>query len=235
MSTSRLSVDDRYRGLAERPGAVFVGAEASLSSAISSRTDDTVVGLSARDRKSMDQQIEIACRYGAVVERVAARHGMLPSIIAGFCSRRSRWGLDLLPVGIEGTRDLGVRVPVAEERKAPLPPDGFGFERGLMGLDFDRHPLARGPDWRDPESNIEAAFALIAGYRTTLRRRTTLQGMGVLRAALTAFECGFEPVERAIRHGLDVDSPTPGWAPKRRGCGQDVLARAGFFQAAGWE
>lgn len=226
MPTLPSPLDDRYPGLAERLNAPFLGADALLSGSIR---------CPASDWQSMERQLEIACRHAAAVERIAACHGMLPSIIAGFCSRRSGWGLDLLPVGIDGTRDIQARDVITEERATTLPPDGLGFMRGLMGLDFDRHPLAREGDWRDPERNIEAAFALIACYRTLLRRRTTLQGTGLLRAALTAFECGIERVERAIRHGLDVDSPTVGWSPGSSGCGDDVLARASFFQAAGWD
>ena len=226
MPTSPSLRDDRFQGLAERPNAPFFGAEALRSDSIRCRADDW---------QSMEQQLEVACRYGAMVERVAARHGLLPSIIAGLCSRRSGWGLDLLPVGIDGTCDIQARAVISEERSTPLPADGLGFERGLMGLDFDRHPLAREDGWRDPERNIEAAAALIACCRTLLRRRTTLQGTGLLRASLTAFECGIERVERALRHGLDVDSPSGGWSPGSSGCGDDVLARASFFQAAGWD
>ncbi|MEZ5930408.1 MAG: hypothetical protein R3F54_00340 [Alphaproteobacteria bacterium] len=183
----------------------------------------------------MGEQLEIACRHGAVVERVAARYGVLPAVIAGFCSRRSGWGLALSPSGVEGTRDFVARPTTTDQRPSLLPPDGLGFARGLMGLDFDRHALAREADWRDPQHNIDAAFAVIAQTRTTLRRRTTLQGIGLLRAALAAFESGLEPVERALRLGLDVDSVSAGWMLGEPGCGQDVLARAGFFRAKGWD
>ncbi|MGI9419566.1 MAG: hypothetical protein ACR2RA_17200, partial [Geminicoccaceae bacterium] len=175
------------------------------------------------------------CRYGAMIERVAAKHGTLPSIIAAFCSRRSGWGLKLTPVGVDGTRDFQARPALADTRSSPLPPDGLGFERGLMALDYDRHPLTREARWRDPESNLDAAFALIATFRTMLRRRTTLQGDGLLRASLTAFEHGLDGVERAIRLGLDVDSASPGRSCSVGGCGRDVLARAAFFQAEGWD
>lgn len=233
MLTLRLPIDDPRQGLAERPETFIVSADMPLAGTALPEGDAATSGL---DREAMAGQLEIACRHGAVVERVAARHGFLPSIIAGFCSRRSGWGQDLSPSGAEGTRDVQARTTLVEGRCSPLPPDGLGFERGLMGLDFDRHQLAREALWRDPESNIEAAFALIAEYRTRLRRRTTLQGTGLLRAALTAFECGLASVERALRLGQDVDSPTPGWNEIGvRGCGRDVMIRAGFFQAEGWD
>ncbi len=236
MLTLRLPIDDPRQGLAERPDHFIACSDMSLTAAALPEGDGIAAGLADLDREAMAAQLEIACRYGAVVERVAARHGLLPSIIAGFCSRRSGWGQDLSPNGVEGTRDLQPRMTLVEGRGSSLPPDGLGFERGLMALDFDLHPLAHDGPWRDPESNVDEAFALIAGYRTRLRRRTTLQGTGLLRASLAAFECGLERVERAVRQGQDVDTPTPGWNEiRRQGCGRDVMVRAGFFQAEGWD
>ena len=233
MLTLRLPIDDPRQGLAERPERFIASADMSLAGAALPEGDTFASGL---DREVMAGQLEIACRYGAIIERVAARHAFLPSIIAGFCSRRSGWGQNLSPNGVEGSRDVEPRMLLVEGRGSSLPPDGLGFKRGHMGLDFDRHPLARGGHWRDPESNIEAAFALVADHRTRLRRRTTLQGTGLLRAALTAFECGLGPVEHALRQGQDVDSPTAGWSEALgRGCGRDVMRRAGFFQAEGWD
>ncbi|MEM8951588.1 MAG: hypothetical protein AAGC99_19910 [Pseudomonadota bacterium] len=236
MLSLRLPIDDPRPGLAERPEPFIASAGMSLAGGALSDHDVIAPGLTDLEREAMAAQFETACRYGAAIERVAARHGLLPSIIAGFCSRRSGWGQGLLPNGVEGTCDLQPRMTDVEGRSSPLPPDGLGFLRGLMGLDFDRHPLAREEGWRDPESNIEAAFTLIANYRTQLRRRTTLQGTGLLRASLTAFECGLARVQRAIRLGQDVDSPTPGWRGlPGRGCGRDVMIRAGFFQSEGWD
>ncbi len=233
MLTLRLPIDDPRQGLAERPEPFIACADMSLAGATLLQGEAFPSGL---DREAMAGQLEIACRHGAVIERVAARHGFLPSIIAGFCSRRSGWGQDLSPNGVEGSCDVEPRMILIEGRGASLPPDGLGFKRGLMGLDFDQFPLARGGPWRDPESNINAAFALIADHRTRLRLRTTLQGTGLLRAAFAAFECGLGAVERALRQGQDVDSPTPGWSEAfGRGCGRDVMLRAGFFQAEGWD
>ncbi|MEM7044051.1 MAG: hypothetical protein AAF543_14675 [Pseudomonadota bacterium] len=234
MFTSQPPIDDRCTGLSERPSPFI--AQTTLSSNAFSRSPITAVGLSELDRAALEEQLAIACAYAVIIDRIAARHALMPSMVAGFCSRRSGWGLDLSPTGADGTRDLEARPCNLSSRQTPLPPDGLGYVRGLMGLDFDRHPLAREPQWRDPESNLDAAFSMIAGYRSRLRRVTTLQGTGLLRASFTAFECGLERVEHAIRQGQDVDSPTPGWCQVAgRGCGQDVVARAAFFQAEGWD
>lgn len=235
MGTSRLPSEDRRRGLDDRPNSPFDRRGAPLSELATFGKGGLAADVCGLSLERMEEQYEIACRFGAIVERVAGRQGQLPSVIAGYCSRRSAWGLALMPAGIEGTHDFEARAPLGEPRRSPLPEDGLGYRRGLMGLDFDRHALAREPHWRDPESNLEAAFEVITHSRTILRRRTTLQGQGLLRASLAAFECGLDQVERALRQGLDVDSPTAGWIVGARGCGQDVLARARFFQAKGWD
>lgn len=221
----RLPAHEPAGGLAEQP-AVFEPLNTSSL---------TSTAFSEHPAGSMRDQLKEASRHGAVVERIAARFGLLPSIIAGFCSRRSGWGLDLDPTGVDGTRDVEPRAVTAGLRRSQLPEDGLGFIRGLMGLDIDWHPITKDVQWRDPESNLRAAFDIIAAHQRTLRRRTTLQGNGLLRASMTAFERGIAPVERAIRAGLDVDSPTIGFGRHGQGCGADVLARAAFFQAEGWD
>ena len=235
MCAMRLPGNQRGQGLEERSGAGFIGLDAASLGLSPACEDGDLHELSPAEWVRMTRQVEIASRFGAIIERVAVRYGLLPSTIAGFCSRRSGWGLDLSPTGIDGTRDYQRREVMVKGRQSVLPPDGLGFQRGLMGLDFDRHPVVQEGDWRDPERNMDAAFTLIADHRIALRRRKTLQGVGLLRASMTAFECSLGAVERAIRRGLDVDSPTSDRLSIHRGCGQDVLARAAFFQARGWD
>jgi len=228
-----MQIDDRREGLAEHATSTFIqaGENGSASDGINRR----IIPLFTLNRHELMQELEIASRYGAVIERVAVRHDLLPSVVAGLISRRSGWGRRLSPMGPEGTSDVTPRCLAAGRRNAPLPPDGLGFERGLMGLDYDWHEAARNPDWREPEKNIDAASDIIASHRRLLRRRTTLQGSGVLRASLAAFECGLDRVQRAIRSGQDVDTPTAGRGRVGIGCGRDVLTRASFFQSQGWD
>ncbi len=228
--------DDQRQGLSECPALPFTAEmERDAFGIPSISSDGSVVPLFKLDRAELMCQLEIASRHGAAVERATAAHDLLPSVLAGLCSRRSGWGRKLEPEGPEGTTDMAPRRISAHGRASFLPPDGLGFERGLMALDFDRHDLAQGPHWRDPAQSLEAAAAIVAQHRTTLRRRTTLQGSGLLRASLAAFEVGLERVQRAIRLGQDVDAPTVGRGKGGLGCGRDVLARASFFQAHGWD
>lgn len=233
MLTLRLPDDDRRQGLAERQESFVACNEGQSSPAFAAGSFR--LDLAALDLTAMSEQLEIACRYGAMIERVAIRHGLLPSVIAGFCSRRSGFGLELTPTGVTGTRDFRARPALTETRDTSLPLDDLGFARGLMGLDYDHHELACERGWRDPEANVTSAFGIIATHRAQLRRCTTLQGTGLLRASLTAFECGIERVQRAVRRGQDVDSPTEGWSQGGLGCGADVVARAHFFQGEGWD
>ena len=182
------------------------------------------------EHPTLIRHLEAACFYGGLIEQVASHVGLLPSIIAGFGSRQSGWGTDLSPPGPSGMSDFTPRRHRTKQRRGVLPPDGDGFARGLMQLDYDDHDLARSQEWRDPEANIEAACRAIIDGRAYLRKRTTLQGQGLLRAAFAAFDCSLERVLFATRQGLDVDHLTAG-----QDYGWDILDRASFFQTHGWD
>lgn len=182
------------------------------------------------DDPAMTRHIEAACHYGSMIERMAGLHGLLPSMIAALGSRQSGWGLDFSPAGPEGSKDFVPRLHGTKQRRHSMPTDGAGFARGLMLLDYDRHAIARGEDWRDPEANVNEACRAIIDYQHQLRRQTTLQGSGLRRASLAAFDCGLPDIWQSIRQGLDVDYATGGG-----NFGRDILMRASFFQAHGWD
>jgi Putative peptidoglycan binding domain len=182
------------------------------------------------DDPELSEELVAAAQYGALIEAAAAEAGLLPAVVAGLGSRQSRWGLALKPRAPEGTIDLAPRPFARPWRKAPLPPDGFGFGRGLLRLDYDAHAFAREGDWRDPAANIAEGCRILVEARAMLRRRTVLHGRALLRGALAAFNCGSGNVLQAVRHGFDLDFYTSG-----RDYSRDVLHRAGFFQAHGWD
>ncbi len=192
-------------------------------------TDRFGTGYPADDRAQL-ADLAVAIRYQPLIEAVACRHGLLPSIVAGLGSRLSRWGLNLVPVGPGGTADFVPRPRLAGGRAGPMPQDGLGFGRGLMQLDFDQHAAARDERWRDPALSLELACAQVGAARKALGQRSALGGRGLLRGALAAYNCGLGNIMRAIRQGQDIDFYTAG-----RDFGRDVLERAGFFQAAGWD
>ncbi|HEX5078824.1 MAG TPA: peptidoglycan-binding protein [Geminicoccaceae bacterium] len=182
------------------------------------------------DDPELSEELIAAARYGALIETAAAEAGLLPAVLAGLGSRQSRWGLALNPRGPAGTLDLAPRPFVRPWRAAPLPPDGQGFGRGLLRLDYDAHAFARQGDWRDAAANVREGCRILGEARALLRRRSVLHGRGLLRGALAAYNCGTGNVLHAIQQGLDIDFYTSG-----RNYSRDVLSRAGFFQAHGWD
>lgn len=182
------------------------------------------------DHPPLMEDLEAAARYGASIIAAAADFGLPPAVIVALGSRESRWGLALTPRGPRGTSDFAPRAPAPPHRCQLLPPDRLGFRRGLMQVDFDAHDFARSGDWPSPDANIRHACAAISDAKSQLRRQTVLHGRALLRAALAAYNCGIGNVVRAVRHGFDLDFYTAG-----RDYGGEILDRAGFFEAHGWD
>jgi hypothetical protein len=184
----------------------------------------------ALDHPLLLDDLPAAARYGASIVAAAAAFGMPPAIIVALGSRESRWGQALQPKGPSGTSDFVPRPYTHPHRREPLPADGRGFRRGLMQIDYDAHEFARSGDWHSPDANIRYACGVLSEARSQLRRRTVLHGRALLRGALAACNCGTGNVMRAVQHGLDLDFYTVG-----RSYAREVLDRAGFFEAHGWD
>lgn len=182
------------------------------------------------DHPVLLEDFEAAARYGAQIEAAAVESGLPPAVIVALGSRESRWGLALTPRGPSGTGDFCPRSFLRPPRRQAMPPDGGGFRRGLLQIDYDGHEFARSQAWHDAERNLCFGARLVVEARSWLRRRTLLRGPALLRGALAAYNCGLDNVLRAVRQGADVDFYTVG-----RDYARDILSRAGFFQAHGWD
>jgi len=90
----------------------------------------------------MLKQLNEAKKYRGLIEDLARRHDFLPSVICGMGSRESHWGLALTPPGPGGRGDFAQRRPRGN-RRTPEPPDGGGYGRGLLQIDYDWHEFAR--------------------------------------------------------------------------------------------
>lgn len=191
---------------------------------------DEAPGRYRQDHPELLADLEAACHDGAVIERIAAKSGLLPSVIVALASRESGFGRRLEPEGPGGTADFAPRPWRHPERGGDLPPDGLGFQRGLLRIDYDRHAFARNGAWRSAESNLRFGADSITAALATLRRETALAPRARLRAALAAWNVGLGSVMRALRQGLDIDFYTSG-----RDYARDVLDRAAFFQAHGFD
>lgn len=168
------------------------------------------------------RRAETAAKAYVAHIRAAAEVAQVPmAVICGIGARESRWGLALTPPGAAGTGDF-IR------RGGELPPDGKGYGRGLMQIDYNAHPFARGEDWKDPGRNIAYGGTVLAEGMAWAARRG-LEGNAQLRAALAAYNCGPRNVGRALDTGRDVDYYT-----SHRDYSRDVLSLAGWYQLRGW-
>jgi putative peptidoglycan binding protein/transglycosylase-like protein with SLT domain len=219
----------RQRGLQE-DGVVGPATWAALTAEPLPQAGQGFATTYVKSDAALARQLEEIKKYRAVIEKAASKYDVPPALIAGIGSRESHWGLALNPLGPGGTGDRTARRAPARFRTGPLPPDNCGFGRGLMQIDFDAHDFARTGNWQDPESNICYGVTVLCDARSMLRRKTTLGGTALLRAAVAAYNCGAGNVLNAIRNGYDVDFFTAG-----RDYSRDALSRAGWFQLHGWD
>ena len=178
---------------------------------------------------SLLAQLAAAMNYRSFINEGAARHHLDSTVIAGLGSRESQWGLALKPPEAGGTGDFVVRKSRTPFRPAALPPDGGGFGRGLMQIDYDAFEFARIGKWKDPRENILFACQVLADCREAIRQQAGLDGIKLLRGTLAAYNAGTKRVLEAVQQGADLDSVTTG-----RNYSADVLSRAGWFQLKGW-
>jgi Putative peptidoglycan binding domain/Transglycosylase SLT domain len=179
--------------------------------------------------KTLKEQLTEAEKYRGFIEASAKKYKFQSCIICGIGSRESSWGLSLKPHGPSGTGDFIKRKFPATYRNSALPPDGGGFGRGLMQVDFDAHEFARTGNWKDAESNIEYGCKVLSQSYSYLKKNTNLKDKKLLQAAIAGYNCGPGNVLKAVNAGLDVDYYTFG-----RDYSKDVLNRAGWFQMTGW-
>ena len=191
--------------------------------------DKIFVTTYALNDASLSRQLTEANKYKIIIDKAAAKFDFQPSLIAGMGSRESHWGLALQPPGPAGTGDRVGRRSPTRFRTGSLPPDNCGFGRGLMQIDFDAHDFARTGNWQDPEKNIFYGAGVLSDARSLIQRKTSLEGVALLRAALAAYNCGAGNALNAIRDGRDIDFFTAG-----RNYSKDTVNRAGWFQLHGW-
>ncbi len=184
--------------------------------------------ISASD-PNMLAQATAAGNYQQFILAAAQQYGFQPSVICGIGSRESGWGLLLRPPGPAGTGDFAPRQNTKPWRSGPMPPDGQGFGRGLMQIDYDAFDFARTGNWQDPASNINFGAQVLQNNVQFFTNNSSLQGVDLLRAAIAAYNCGAGNVQRALQQSLDVDAYTA-----NANYSADVLNRAGFFQLQGW-
>lgn len=176
---------------------------------------------------SMLLQHEAAQQYRSFIEEAARASGMPVAVICGIGSRESHWGILLKPPGPGGTGDFSTRKPRGS-RTGSSPPDGGGFGRGLMQIDYDWHEFARTGNWQDPRSNLLYAADVLNKARRFFENRG-VPADTIMRAILAAYNAGATATFRCYQNGSDIDCNTTG-----RDYSRDVLNRAGWFELHGW-
>jgi soluble lytic murein transglycosylase-like protein len=178
---------------------------------------------------TMLKQLNEAKRYRRIIEAASRQYGLQPSVICGMGSRESHWGLGLTPPGPKGRGDFARRRPRGERRTAE-PPDGPGYGRGLMQIDYDWHEFARTGRWNNPKENVMYACTVLDKAKTFFRKkRVRLSDDQMLRAMIAAYNGGATATLQAIQAGQDIDANTTG-----RDYSKDVLNRSGWFRLHGW-
>jgi hypothetical protein len=182
-----------------------------------------------RNNSTMLKQLQEAAKYRGIIEDAARRYNVRPSVICGMGSRESHWGLALKPPGPGGRGDFARRRPRGERRTVE-PPDGPGYGRGLMQIDYDWHEFARTGRWQDPRENIMYACTVLDRAKKFFqRKRVRLNEDQMLRAMIASYNGGATAALQALQAKLDIDANTTG-----KDYSRDVLNRSGWFQLHGW-
>jgi hypothetical protein len=169
-----------------------------------------------------------AAKYRGFITAAAAQFGIPVCVVCGIGSRESHWGLALSPRGPAGTGDKAPRHPKPPLRTGPMPPDGQGYGRGLMQIDFDSQPFAQTGNWKDAQANIHQGCLILSQSIHFFASKPALS-VSPLRAGIAAYNRGPGGILADLQKGLDVDANTA-----HADYSKDVLNRAGWFQAAGW-
>jgi hypothetical protein len=181
----------------------------------------------SRSDTSMLRQFDEALKYRRFIEDAASETGLPGAVICGIGSRESHWGLALKPPVPGGTGDFANRRPRGS-RRGRRPPDGGGFGRGLMQIDYDWHEFARTGNWQDPQANLMYASKVLNDAKQFFQDRG-VPADKLMRAVIAAYNAGATATYQCYVAHKNIDCNTTG-----RDYSEDVLNRAGWFQLQGW-
>lgn len=177
--------------------------------------------ISDAEKAGLRRQLIESLKYDEYIEEGARIAGVDVSIIWAIGSRESAWGLALRPPGPAGTGDW-------TKRNGALPPDGLGWGRGLMQIDYASHEFARTGAWKNALENILYGSRVLRQSYRHMELRTKLRGRELLRAGIAGYNAGPGAVERVVNAGADCDKFTA-----HGNYGRNVLERAEWFAMIG--
>lgn len=115
----------------------------------------------------------------------ARTYGVDPWVLAGICYNESLGGSALKPPGPTGTGDFTPRSTTSTTFRfanpnTGLPPDGLGWGRGLMQIDFGVHNAwVTTANWQDPLTNINKAASIFAEHLAYFQQQPLPGGIAV--------------------------------------------------------
>lgn len=183
--------------------------------------------------------------YVPMLRAAGERYGVPSSLLAGILWRESNAGTTLKPPGPTGTGDFVPRKPRSRyfsfaDPLTGLPPDGLGWGRGLMQVDYGVHNAwVMANDWGNAAVNIDKAASILADFVAYFRHAPggpvaieawrlptwralkpnlatmnpdprPLSGVALYEAALAAYNAGASGVLQALAAGLPASTPTTG-------------------------
>jgi hypothetical protein len=115
-------------------------------------------------------------KYVFLLADAAKKYGVPSSLLAGIMWRESNGGAALRPPGPTGTGDFTPRGPNSTYFKyanpqTGLPPDGLGWGRGLMQIDYGVHNAwITSNDWGNAPINIGKAAEILRDFYSYFQR-----------------------------------------------------------------
>lgn len=187
--------------------AVFLLVVAAVKPADTSAAGESLDGFDTAIEPAMWQ-------YAELLRAAGLRYDVSPWLLAGIMWRESNGGTALTPPGPAGTGDFTPRGPGNRyfqfaDPNTGLPPDGKGWGRGLMQIDYGAHNDMMQVDQTDPATNINCGARILADAFTSFAAQG-LFGDALTRAALAGYNASWSSVRSAIAAGADVDSVTTG-------------------------
>lgn len=176
--------------------------------------------------QSLQSQLnEFNEKYIQLVKDACIEYNVPIDVLFGIGSRESQWGLILKPVGPSGTGDFIKRKTTRTWRSGSLPPDGGGFGRGLLQIDYDAHDFARTEKWKDPKENIRYGCNVLKSNIKYIKGKfPNLSEDNILKSSISSYNCGAGNVKKALDAKLDSDTYTHG-----KDYAKDVLSRANWY------
>jgi len=234
------SIDGRFGELTEASVKKFQKSKGLLDDGIVGKKTWNSLGINLEDSKVASfvksvnmnlvssKEYEESKKYKDLVYNFSSTYKIDPMIVFGIGSRESAWGLALKPPGPSGTGDFIERRTTNKYTSGSLPPDGKGFGRGLMQIDYDAHEFARTGKWDEAPQNIKYWCEVLYNNIKYFENSSNLSLANPdfkIRCAIASYNCGAGRVKQAILSGLDVDYFTA-----HRNYSKDVLERAAVFR-----